>query len=476
MKNTKLLLFIIIYLLIYSLIFYFSGNNKFIKSYKEFFYLLNLALPAFILSPLNKINNKSGKIIDICVLLSITFLFFPFKRINGEVFIMTFILFLTYYFYKFIFIQNFKKIESTEYELINDEEAIKIIENEKIASVKKENEEKEFEIKEITSLYTAVKDLSNTIKIEDTMEIIFEILKKIFKYNFKITTDDIYYILIIKKEFDFMITKTKGFDEAIIKENEKSIIQSILNNISPGKGIIYKTGIEKENTQTFFSFFKSVLFIPLYAEKKLFGVLFIAVNKENIFNEKQLEYFKILSNQFAISLENAYLYEEVEQMSITDSLTGLYVHRYFQDKLENELKRTSRYSKDLSLVIADIDFFKKVNDTYGHLAGDYILKTIALIMKNNTTPIDTVARYGGEEFVIIFPDIPKDKAHMQAVKIRKEIENYKFKFQNFVIKVTISMGVASYPADALTRRALIEKADKALYRAKQEGRNRVVKI
>jgi len=162
-------------------------------------------------------------------------------------------------------------------------------------------------------------------------------------------------------------------------------------------------------------------------------------------------------------------------MSVTDSLTGLTVHRHFQEEMELELKRTSRYGGKLAIVMADIDFFKKINDTYGHLAGDFILKTIALILKNHTAQADTVARYGGEEFVIVFPDTDKDAAHMKAVRIRKDIESYKFMFNGQQIKVTMSMGVASFPADAELRRDLIEKADKALYKAKEEGRNRVIK-
>jgi len=194
-----------------------------------------------------------------------------------------------------------------------------------------------------------------------------------------------------------------------------------------------------------------------------------------LFSEKQIDSIKILSSQIAIAMEKVHLYEEVSKMSITDSLTGLHVHRYFQEKLENELKRTSRYGENLSLVMSDIDFFKNINDTYGHLAGDYILKTIAIILKNSTTPVDTVARYGGEEFVIIMPNTDKDAGHMRAVKIRKEVEKYRFVFKNTPIKVTMSFGVAAYPGDAITRRSLIDKADKALYRAKEEGRNRAVK-
>lgn len=474
MKRLKIYHYIISFITVY-LFFIFYHNFAVKKNFLEAYNLLSFFLPAFVLIEIDGQDKKIKSLLNGLILLFIILLFFPFKKINFSVLVLNIILFLNFYFYKFVFNFNLINIEISEDEIKNKIEALEIIKNEKLANYKKENEEKEKEIKEITSLYSAVKELNNVIKLDDTMETIVEIMKKILKVNFKISPDDVAYILLIRKEFDFKIAKIKGFEETVIKENERNIIQAILKNISHNKKIIYKPSILGERGVEIFGFIKSLLFIPLYAEKKLFGVLFLAGNKENIFTEKQIEYFEILANQIAISLEKAYLYEEVEQMSITDSLTGLYVHRYFQDKLENELKRASRYGTELSLIIGDIDFFKKINDTYGHLAGDYILKTISVILKNNTTMVDAVARYGGEEFVIILPDTGKDKAHLLAVKIRKEIENYNFKFQEHQIKVTISMGVASYPSDAITRRALIEKADKALYKAKQEGRNRVVK-
>jgi diguanylate cyclase (GGDEF)-like protein len=174
-------------------------------------------------------------------------------------------------------------------------------------------------------------------------------------------------------------------------------------------------------------------------------------------------------------MEKVFLYEEVTMISKIDSLTGLYVHREFQERLENELKRCARYQKELALIMGDIDFFKKMNDYYGHLAGDDVLKTIALILKNNTDAVDSVARYGGEEFVIILPDSDKKKAFQKAETIRKSIENYEFAYKGTKMGVTMSFGVAAYPGDATTRRAIIDKADKALYKAKETGRNKVIR-
>ncbi|MFW6210795.1 MAG: GGDEF domain-containing protein, partial [bacterium] len=193
-----------------------------------------------------------------------------------------------------------------------------------------------------------------------------------------------------------------------------------------------------------------------------------------MFDQKQVESMEILANQIAIALEKVYLYHKVQKMSIMDGLTGLYVHRYMQEKLDNELKRASRYGNNLSLIIGDIDYFKDINDTYGHIAGDYILKNIALLLKNSTSPVDTVARYGGEEFVVIMPEADKENAADTAEKIRREIEKYPFRFGDNDIKVTMSFGVGSFPGDAMVKRSLIEKADAALYKAKESGRNKVI--
>ena len=199
----------------------------------------------------------------------------------------------------------------------------------------------------------------------------------------------------------------------------------------------------------------------------------ISSNKNNIFNEKQIGDVRILASQAALALEKVYLYEEIAHLSITDSLTGLYVHRYFQEKLESEIGRSAKNNKEISVIMSDIDFFKKVNDVYGHAAGDYVLKTIGLILKINTTSTETIARYGGEEFVIVLPETDKTHAIARAEMIRKTVEDFNFKFNGTDIKITLSLGVATLPVDAMTRRELIGRADQAMYVAKLSGRNRV---
>ena len=155
-------------------------------------------------------------------------------------------------------------------------------------------------------------------------------------------------------------------------------------------------------------------------------------------------------------------------------MTGLWNYGYFQHQLNEEVKRANRFNRVLSLLLLDIDFFKKFNDTFGHIAGDKILKEFACILKDSCREVDLIARYGGEEFVIILPETYKEKAYSFAERIRKKTQNHHFFYNNDnYTKITISIGVANLPQDAADRETLVSYADKALYAAKQTGRNRV---
>lgn len=169
------------------------------------------------------------------------------------------------------------------------------------------------------------------------------------------------------------------------------------------------------------------------------------------------------------------LYEIKVQEAMRDGLTKLYNYRYFIQELERETNRALRFNTAFSVLMIDIDFFKKYNDTYGHMEGDKILRTMADLFTQNTRSTDTVARYGGEEFVIILPGLQKDRAKQIAEKLRKLIEDHDF-FNEDIQKhnnLTISIGVATFPDDSKQPGQLLKLADKALYRAKNEGRNRV---
>jgi len=180
--------------------------------------------------------------------------------------------------------------------------------------------------------------------------------------------------------------------------------------------------------------------------------------------------FKFLSGN---NIENAY-HEEIYRLTTIDGLTQIYNKRYFVETLEREIGRAQRYGRDLSLIMFDIDHFKTVNDTFGHLAGDFVLKQLASVIKSRIRREDVLARYGGEEFAIILPEIDHYNSMHFADKIRKLTEKASFKFEDTEIPVTVSVGVATLGRDVNDGLEFIKCADDALYGAKNQGRNRVI--
>jgi len=178
---------------------------------------------------------------------------------------------------------------------------------------------------------------------------------------------------------------------------------------------------------------------------------------------------KYLSGQ---DVEQAY-HEEIYKMTIMDGLTQIYNKRYFIESLERELARAKRYGRALSLIMFDIDFFKGINDTYGHLAGDHILKELAQLVKGRTRSEEIVARYGGEEFVVLVPETDNAGATALAEQLRKLVEARTYSFEGEKIPVTISLGVASLTTQDWSVAEFIKASDERLYVAKRTGRNRV---
>jgi diguanylate cyclase (GGDEF)-like protein len=180
--------------------------------------------------------------------------------------------------------------------------------------------------------------------------------------------------------------------------------------------------------------------------------------------------FKFLTGD---NIESSY-HEEIYRLSTVDGLTQIFNKRYFAETLERELSRARRYDRPLALMMFDIDHFKKCNDTYGHRAGDHVLRHMADLVRQRSRKVDVVARYGGEEFAVILPEIDLDGAAQFGDSLRKMVEEEEFVFEGRRIALAVSVGVADLDPGIASADDLIKKADARLYRAKQTGRNRVV--
>ncbi len=188
--------------------------------------------------------------------------------------------------------------------------------------------------------------------------------------------------------------------------------------------------------------------------------------------EEDQEKFYILAQQFLLGIKRALLYRQVQELAIRDSLTGVFSRRYLMERFSEEIIRSSKFSYKFSVLMVDIDHFKDYNDRYGHFVGDAILKEVSRTIRENIRQIDLVGRYGGEEFVAILAETDKEGAVLAAERIRQGIEKKKIRVYDEDFRMTISLGVAIFPDDSRQAEALIDKADQALYQAKQSGRNR----
>ena len=178
-------------------------------------------------------------------------------------------------------------------------------------------------------------------------------------------------------------------------------------------------------------------------------------------------------NKLEVIKKINFMYSQTRYMSVTDPLTGLYNRRHFEDCVEREFLRSKRYKSNLSFAIIDIDFFKKFNDTYGHSCGDFVLKEVAYKILQTFRKTDMVFRYGGEEFTVIITETPMEKAVIPLERLRKAIYDTEFLYRNQPVKLSISIGVSEVNDSTETIHELFEKADKALYKAKENGRNQI---
>jgi len=331
-------------------------------------------------------------------------------------------------------------------------------------------EEAERMISKLGALYEVGIAISSVLKLDDLLNEIIFILKN------KLKQSSISLMLIEEGSQELVVSvshgvlsEEKGFRLKLEKEGIARWV------VETGEPLLIPDVRSDSRCIGSHSLPKSIIAVPLKREKKTIGVL--SVEQEGAFSldERDLKLFSTLATQIAIVIENARLYEKTAKQAITDGLTNIYNYRHFHTRLSEELKRSKRYHRPLSLIMLDIDHFKIYNDKHGHLKGDVLLRELAQLLIKVTRDVDLVARYGGEEFMIILPETSKREAKQMAERIWREVRENHFPYGETQPggHLTISLGVATFPEDAWEKEELIDLVDQALYRAKQGGRDRV---
>lgn len=401
-------------------------------------------------------RSKRFSVISGCAAWAIGFpalnIFFKFDPVNSIVLIAIFNILQASFIMCADSIRKDNEILSSE---VCREEGIRLKaqkELEDVARFEKGIKDKELNI---FNLYEVTKKMSEDLRFED----IFRVFSTFLKQNFIFDKCD---LLILKWEKESpsvdRIYSTRRLEASGHPAVEPSAYEKLIKKFIENQQEVYELRANDEKN--------SFAGVPLLSEKKLVGILTVeGLPKEDF------EKFVILSIQFALEIRKVLLYETVEKLAITDSLTGLYLRRYFSERFGEELQRSERYKFKFSFLMIDIDNFKRCNDTYGHLVGDVILKEIARLIKENVREIDIISRYGGEEFAVILPETDSAGAALASERLRKKIEENVFKAYDERLKITVSIGFAVYPEDANNAKALIERSDSALYAAKKSGKN-----
>ncbi len=370
-----------------------------------------------------------------------------------------------------------RKIE-TERELVMAQENLKYKAQleERAQALQKAHETLETSLKDLSLLYSTSQLLSRTLELGE----FFHTVKTVLTENLNIRE---FSLLFYNDTREWLEVKAAaGFEDSQRIQGMKFL---------PGEGIcglcalegrtLYVEDLSAEPRYLHYKGEKkgegAFASIPLMVSGMVAGVLNVSHSRVGAFNLTDLRSLESVANQIAVAYERTRLYMKIKELSVTDELTGISNRRHFQQMLRMEWKRAERFSRSLSLLMIDVDHFKKYNDTHGHVKGDLALKNLARILSENVREVDTIARFGGEEFVILLADT----AFGDAMKVAEKIKNLVATLTQRALQaggadfpLTVSIGVSTFPQLVSTEEELLNTADSALYEAKRGGRNRVM--
>ncbi len=365
--------------------------------------------------------------------------------------------------------------QETALALAREEVRHKKILEQKNSEVEAANKELKANLSELSALFQLNEATISTLDINLLLERMIEMLQKMLPHC------NLALLLYQPGAEELEVQRTAGLAPALLKEMDLRLDRGLLGQAARKQEMIYLSDLQVDNPRFDYQGKSlpdgSLVCTPMVVKKKLAGLLLLSREKPHAFTSGELRLIQAVGNQAAIGIENARLYEQTRSLSNTDELTSLANRRFFLEVLKRELAQAQRFSSQFSLIMIDIDHFKRYNDCHGHLCGDMALKTVADLLLQNTRGIDLVARFGGEEFVILLPKTSKSGAVLAAEKLRQRIAETVFPGADRSQPgggLTISLGVAAFPVDSREEYELMDLADRALYEAKEEGRDRTV--
>ena len=316
---------------------------------------------------------------------------------------------------------------------------------------------------QLEAIYKIAKQTTAVLDLQQLLGTMCSLLRQAF-------TVDHVSVFLLDKENRLTLRQEQGTLTSRVREGEPFPLQPgysesamslgqtmVANDLGPQLGPCENTGSE--------------LCVPLISFGQPIGLLVCSSAKKGEFHPDDVHSLESIADILATAIQNAGYVEQVRMQANLDGLTGIFNRRYFEIKILEKISEASRYAGKMSLLMLDIDRFKSINDEFGHLLGDEVLKQVSAILSHSLRRVDLLCRYGGEEFVIIAPATDESHALILAEKLRSFVERHEF--PGVPRAVTISIGMAEYPAHGTTRDALVKAADAALYQAKQAGRNRV---
>lgn len=328
------------------------------------------------------------------------------------------------------------------------------------------NKQLDSRIKEISLISDFGRVLGSTLHLKETLNIIADSTKNMLNYQSCV-------VFLTEGEGEvkkFIPRQITSPYRQYFEEMKIDYKDGLLGWVYANKKVLLLEDVKDSVLGNLINEEQSVILSPLIVENETIGVIYFGASAPYSFNGDMLGFVVSISYQAAMAIKNAQFYERIAALAITDGITGLYTHRYFQERLEESVKWAARYNKPISLIFLDLDHFKQFNDTLGHPQGDNVLKEVAEILRAYTRETDLVCRYGGDEFAIVLSDIGKEKAAEIAERIRS---GFLTALNKYSVQITGSIGVATFPQDAKTKVELILKADTATYKSKHEGKNKV---